>query len=235
MGHSEQIGARVDPNKEAQVLSQHFNTAFEIAQTFRTEAQVFFHHAPFNPAHVLQGPTMRQQARLVGIRTKAPVTAPTVLSRIINLHAAQVPVLQGLPMRQQARLVGIRPPFHPFHKAPVTAPTVLSRTINLHAAQVPVLQGPPMRQQARLVGIRPPLDPFHKAPVTAPTVLSRTINLHAAQVPVLQGPPMRQQARLVGIRPPLRSLTQGAEQEQQELRQSNRMLQQGDSTECAWA
>ena len=44
----------------------------------------------------------------------------------------------------------------------------------------------------------------------------------------LQGPSMRQHARLFGIRPPLCSLTLGADQEQQELRQLNRMVKQGD-------
>jgi hypothetical protein len=44
----------------------------------------------------------------------------------------------------------------------------------------------------------------------------------------LQGPSMRQHARLFGIRPPLCSLTLGAHQEEQELRQLNRMVKQGD-------
>ena len=44
----------------------------------------------------------------------------------------------------------------------------------------------------------------------------------------LQVPSMCQHARLFGIRPPLCSLTLGADQEQQELRQMPRMVKQGD-------
>jgi hypothetical protein len=45
----------------------------------------------------------------------------------------------------------------------------------------------------------------------------------------LQSPSMRHHARLFGIRPPLCSLSLGAEQEYQELRQVHRMVQQGDN------
>jgi len=44
----------------------------------------------------------------------------------------------------------------------------------------------------------------------------------------LQGPSMRHHARLFGIRPPLCSLSLGADQEHQELRQLHRMVKQGE-------
>ena len=119
-------------------------------------------------------------------------------------------------MSQQTQLFGIQPPLR--------SPTVLNN-INLRDAQVPVLQGPSMRQQTQLFGIRPPLHS---------PVLIRNINLHESQVPVLRGPSTRQQTQLFGIQPPLCSPTLGAEQEQQELRQLSRILQQGDNTEFTW-
>ena len=48
------------------------------------------------------------------------------------------------------------------------------------------------------------------------------------QIEYLQGPAMRHHARLFGIRPPLCSLSLGADQEHQELRQLHRMVKQGE-------